>query len=75
MVDLKILKSGVELTPKELSAIRGGTCGCGCEGGYTSGTLNVSGDEKGECYCGCTSGEHAYISAGGSAFKNCVFIW
>jgi hypothetical protein len=72
---LKILKSGVELTPKELSAIRGGTCACGCEGGYSSGTLNASGDEKGECYCGCTSGEGAFNGSLGSAFTYCEPQW
>ena len=53
---MKILKSGIETTPEELSKIKGGIrCACGCEGGYNSGQLWGSASNGGGCICGCTT--------------------
>lgn len=52
---MKILKSGIEMTPEEMIKTRGGRCACGCEGGYVSGELWVIADENKECQCGCTT--------------------
>jgi hypothetical protein len=59
---MKILKSGIEMTPKELNQIKGGWCACGCEGGFNSHNLHASGSEDGECICGCTSGPDTWTS-------------
>lgn len=53
---MKILKSGVEMTPEELIESRGGaTCACGCEGGFSSQQLWTSSKIGGGCICGCTT--------------------
>ncbi|MGD2090279.1 MAG: hypothetical protein PVH61_29150 [Candidatus Aminicenantes bacterium] len=60
---MKILKSGVETTPEELSKITGGKrCACGCDGGYNSGMLWTSGDIAVTCFCGCTGGSDIFDS-------------
>jgi hypothetical protein len=50
---MKILKSGIEMTPTELIRARGGACACGCSGGHNSGGGSWIGSEGGDCYCGC----------------------
>jgi hypothetical protein len=50
---MKVLKSGYEIEPSELSKIRGGACACGCGIGFHGENLNVGGDEGGTCRCGC----------------------
>lgn len=51
---MKILKSGVEMTPKELNKLKGGACACGCN--FSAMGLSNSGEEGGDCYCGCKGG-------------------
>jgi hypothetical protein len=49
---MKVLKSGIEMTPHELEKLRGGAaCACGCGIGFSGDQLNASG--SGGCYCGC----------------------
>jgi hypothetical protein len=51
---MKILKSGIEMTPKELSASKGGAiCACACQIGFISESLHASGEDNYGCYCGC----------------------
>lgn len=53
---MKVLKSGVEMTSKDLHETRGGKiCACGCEGGFTSGRLHTSSEGGEGCDCGCTT--------------------
>jgi len=70
---LKVLKSGVEMTPQELRKVKGGSCACGCEGGYSSSGLFMSSDGSGGCYCGCTTtypdGSNVFVSPWSSAYN------
>lgn len=50
---MKVLKSGVEMTPAELNKARGGLCSCGCDIGYNGMHMNVLAQDTGGCYCGC----------------------
>jgi hypothetical protein len=48
---MKVLKSGVEMTPKELEKIKGGGCACGCNArGFQ---LWTSSQSSGACFCNC----------------------
>jgi hypothetical protein len=49
---MKVLKSGVEMTSKELSKLKGGACACGCD--ESAYLLNSYGhDNGGGCICNC----------------------
>ncbi|NIM11499.1 MAG: hypothetical protein GTO45_16385 [Candidatus Aminicenantes bacterium] len=51
---MKVLKSGIEMTPEELSKAKAGACACGCGWGYNGENL-VSSAQSGKCCgCGCT---------------------
>jgi hypothetical protein len=52
---MKILKSGIEMTPAELNKSRGGACACGCGWGYNGENLVSSGQSSKSCGCGCTT--------------------
>ena len=52
---MKVLESGVDMTPEELSRLKGGACACGCD--YSSemvSAIAISGDS---CVCTCKNGE------------------
>lgn len=70
---MKILKSGIEMTPAELNKIKGGLCSCGCDIGFSGMRLNVLAEDKGGCYCGCncvpsTEGQSEYEGSWWGAF-------
>ncbi len=69
---MKILKSGIEMTPSQLRKLRGGACACGCEIGFNGELLNVSGDEDNDCECSCIGGPvpEAFALMHFSAYKN-----
>ena len=51
---MKILKSGIEMTPEELNASKAGkACACGCQLGFDSEMLHGGGSEETACECGC----------------------
>lgn len=50
---MKVLKSGIEIEPRDLNKIRGAACACGCGIGYDGEQLVVSGDADSLCSCGC----------------------
>ena len=51
---MKVLKSGIEIDPSDLSKIKGGACACGCDIGMSSSTLsNTSTTTLEDCLCGC----------------------
>ncbi len=66
---MKIKKSGIEMTPAEMSKAKAGDCACGCDAGYSGTQLSVSGIDSKNCYCGCTSGGSPYVSPSGSAHR------
>lgn len=51
---MKILKSGVEMTPEELIASKAGkSCACSCQMGFDTNNMWVLGSEQTTCFCGC----------------------
>jgi natural product precursor len=56
---MKILKSGIEMTPAELNKLKGGYCTCACGIYVSSINASVVGEESGlcTCYCGVGSGQ------------------
>lgn len=65
---MKILKSGVEMTPEDKTKIRGGSCSCFCDTRYVNGTsFSVPGQTQAYCFCSCDSpgdnGQDAHESA------------
>jgi len=50
---MKILKSGVEMTPEELRKSRGGACACGCSIGIGADSGTNGGDQGDTCFCSC----------------------
>lgn len=54
---MKVLKSGVEMTPEEMTKSRGGMCACGCGVGRDADGPWVSSDNGTLCSCSCEPGE------------------
>lgn len=52
---MKVLKSGIEVDPKDLNKLRGGACSCGCDIGDDSYAFNQMADTGGGCLCHCDS--------------------
>ena len=50
---MKVLKSGVEVDPKKLMKIKGGTCGCYCEGPGSGSTTSYPATVGDVCVCQC----------------------
>lgn len=50
---MKLLKSGIELDPRDLNKIRGSACACGCGIDYNSMWTSGSGVDSEACQCGC----------------------
>jgi hypothetical protein len=51
---MKVLKSGVEMTPEALSRLKGGACSCGCD--YSAEMVHAAGSSYGSgCMCSCKS--------------------
>ena len=51
---MKILKSGIEMTPEELKASKAGkACACSCQLGFDTENLWNFGAEETACECGC----------------------
>ncbi len=48
---MKVLKSGIEMTPAQLKKMKGGACACGCD--YSAEGLWLSGKSGSSCECGC----------------------
>jgi len=58
---MKVLKSGIEMTPKQMEKSKGGACACGCN---SSGMgLNSMADDSGICGCSCF-GMNAFTESG-----------
>lgn len=65
---MKVLKSGIEIDPKDLSKIKGGACACGCDVGINSFNLsNISVNTLEDCLCGCDLGNPEGIGDMGRA--------
>ena len=64
---MKILKSGVDMTPKELREIRGGhNCICGCEG-VPSARVYSNSESGDSCHCYCLTSMSVGADSGFSA--------
>jgi len=49
---MRVLKSGVDMTPEELSRLKGGACACGCD--YSSQMVHdISSSGVSGCVCTC----------------------
>lgn len=59
---MKVLKSGVEMTPEDLKRLTGGACACGCD--YSSEVVHAHGVYGGVCVCNCKHGQ--VFNSGGS---------
>lgn len=55
VMQMKILDSGIEIDPKDLSKIRGSACSCGCGIGYDSMDSSALGVDAEFCQCDCAS--------------------
>lgn len=67
---MKILKSGIEVAPKELKKIKGGACACGCN--FSSLGLHSCSEEGGGCQCNCIlPGKYAF---GGTANAPATYL-
>ena len=51
---MKVLKSGIEMTPAELKKMKGGACACGCD--FSAESLHASSESGGGCVCNCKGG-------------------
>ena len=50
---MKVLKSGIEMTPEELEKVKGSGCACGCDTGVDSSWLYGNSKSNGGCGCIC----------------------
>jgi hypothetical protein len=67
---MKILKSGVEMTPDELSASKAGkACACSCQLGFDTENMHLIGAEATTCVCGCIEPPGNYSSSGVWAYE------
>jgi len=70
---MKILKSGIEMTPEELRESKAGKrCACSCQMSYDTADLHLIGDEDHSCYCGCIpppGQPNTWYGASGSAYS------
>jgi len=62
---MKVLKSGIEMTPAELNKMKGGACACGCN--FSAEGLWSSGEEGGDCMCNCKSDSYPFAGGGTAA--------
>ncbi len=62
---MKIMKSGIEMTPTELKKINGGACACGCN--FSSMGLHATSENGGNCACNCKSGSFPFMDGGTTA--------
>jgi hypothetical protein len=61
---MKILKSGIEMTPGELIASKAGkACACSCQGGADTNDFHSIGAEQSACFCGCLDSEEIYLGS------------
>jgi len=51
---MKVLKSGVEMTPEDLSRLKGGACACGCD--WSAEMVHAVASTGGSCLCTCKEG-------------------
>lgn len=51
---MKVLKSGIEIDPRKLKKIKGGSCACHCDIGYHGTVVNVPGHVGDICLCSCS---------------------
>ena len=51
---MKVLKSGVDMTPEDLSRLKGGACACGCD--YSAEMVHAAGESGSSCTCFCKDG-------------------
>jgi len=66
---MKVLKSGIEMTPEELKASKAGkACACSCQLGVDTENMWNIGAEATLCACGCT-----YLPYLGSATSACTY--
>lgn len=54
---MKVLKSGVEMTPEEMRKSRGGLCACGCAPGREADSPWAGSDNGTNCQCSCEPGD------------------
>ena len=67
---MKILKSGIEMTPEELIASKAGkSCACACQEGFDAENMWVLGSEQTTCYCGCIEPPGSSSGSGGLAYE------
>jgi len=48
---MRVLESGVDMTPEELNRLKGGACACGCE--VFAEVVHALGSGGGTCFCTC----------------------
>lgn len=50
---MKVLKSGIEIDPSDLSNVKGGACACGCPVGINGDFQHITGRSGKACSCYC----------------------
>lgn len=48
---MRVIKSGVEMTPEQLTRVKGGACACGCN--FSTMGLHSTSESGGNCACNC----------------------
>lgn len=66
---MKVLKSGIEIDPKDLTKVKGGACACGCDIGVSSTSASNDGIEVKNCFCRCWEDPEALAGMATSASK------
>ena len=61
---MKVLKSGIEIDPSDLSKIKGGACACGCPVGVNGDFQHIGGHANKACSCYCTGTDVGTADAG-----------
>lgn len=66
---MRVIKSGIEMNASEVNALKGGSCGCYCDIGFSGVNMSVCGEEDNWCYCGCSDPYEPWVSGSQEALK------
>ncbi len=72
---MKVLKSGVEMTPEEMQKTKGAMCACGCGIGVNSSSPFTGGSHGGDCFCACEPGDDLHNANTWFSASRHIWVW